>query len=713
MKIDIHAHTKKIKTGDSTYRNIDVTKFTQIIKSTDVKIIALTNHNHFDYEQFKQFSENTEEYCQIWPGVELDISEENRRGHLIVIVNPKNAKTLSEKMNGLMVNTSEEKFSISIENTIRIFDSLDAIYIAHYNVKKPDLMDEDINKITSQISKKNRVIKEATNSLSAGIYISHGHLSIYGSDVQNWDDYVTISKNLPDLRLPVESFEQFCLLLEKDEPTINTILDQKKHEQISITPFGKDETITLNVFNDINILFGSKGTGKTEILKAISRAYNEKGLKTKVYEASSEHLNDHFDIKGTKLEINLKDFGIHDCSKEISFIKKISEINITSISNYKNYFSEKTTNARAKKLKISDLSILDSNTPERKFTEIEKIRAKILEFDQFIYRDKELKKIIGEELITELVGINEKIMAKINSERETRFIESKSVKLFNSLITLFTSVISRKTGKPEKPTTTGFLAYSRNRINIERNINVIIENLNKDIPYHSIYVGNLGEKGELYCKTEIIIQKGDLSDGNFITYNNIKKNPQKDFSKAILQLQQKIYTDDFFERLADFLSNDGIESINNISDLILFYKYFSINEIQYTPSSGESSMLLLHKELREEKDIYLLDEPEKSLGNDYINDVIVPLLKNHAKMGKKIFIATHDANIAVRTLPYNSIYRKHNADNYATYIGNPFSNYLIHIDNHDDQIDWKEISMKTLEGGREAFGERGKIYGNL
>ena len=34
-------------------------------------------------------------------------------------------------------------------------------------------------------------------------------------------------KTLPDLRLPVESFEQFCFLLEKDAATIQTILDKK------------------------------------------------------------------------------------------------------------------------------------------------------------------------------------------------------------------------------------------------------------------------------------------------------------------------------------------------------------------------------------------------------------------------------------------------------------------------------------------------------
>ena len=82
---------------------------------------------------------------------------------------------------------------------------------------------------------------------------------------------------------------------------------------------------------------------------------------------------------------------------------------------------------------------------------------------------------------------------------------------------------------------------------------------------------------------------------------------------------------------------------------------------------------MLQKELEADKDVYILDEPERSLGNEYISDVIVPLIKERARAGKKIFISTHDANIAVRTLPYNSIYRCHEQLGYRTYVGNPFS----------------------------------------
>ena len=62
-------------------------------------------------------------------------------------------------------------------------------------------------------------------------------------------------------------------------------------------------------------------------------------------------------------------------------------------------------------------------------------------------------------------------------------------------------------------------------------------------------------------------------------------------------------------------------------------------------------MVMLQKELGADKERIFLDEPERSLGNEYINDVIVPLIKERARAGKKVFISTHDANIAVRTLP--------------------------------------------------------------
>src|SRR6056297_489552 len=96
MKIDIHTHTKKVKQGDSEDRDIDVKRFEEIIKETDVKILAITNHNHFDHNQYIEFKKISEGICQIWPGVEFDILEDGRRAHLIVIANPQNSERFSD-----------------------------------------------------------------------------------------------------------------------------------------------------------------------------------------------------------------------------------------------------------------------------------------------------------------------------------------------------------------------------------------------------------------------------------------------------------------------------------------------------------------------------------------------------------------------------------------------------------------------------------------
>lgn len=712
MKIDIHVHTKKVKSGDAETRNIDVGQFNEIIRSTDVSILAITNHNHFDLVQYETIASSVEDVCQIWPGIELDIFENNKRAHLLVIANPKNAKIFYSRCEKILADAKPDTFTISLRETVEAFDDLDCIYIAHYFIKKPNLGDLEIQLLTTLVSNPKRILKEATNSISAGIYISHGHNSIYGSDIQDWSKYINEAPNLPELRLPVDSFEQFCLLLEKDEATINTILSKKDRELIIVSPFNAAEPIELEIFNDINILFGSKGTGKTEILESLSKYFNSKGHKTNVYKSNDLHLDDIFDLKGHNFNIDVSNLGVEECVDEIEFIKNVTEDEVVSLTKYKQHYSIVETNKISQKLKIKNIVKLDEENPKRRVSEIEKILIKVKNFNSYLQDNQKLSEYIDPQLIEELSNILERILDQLITEMDSKFLDSKSVKLLNQIVEIFNNEIAKKTGIPPKPTSTGFADYARNRINIEIATLKISECLNKKLEPIVEYAGNLGLKGDLFCKTSLIIQNGNFIDGSYFTVKKINKTPQKEFGKVLKSIMKHIYSVELFEKIAALNQIENIELIKSVSDLLQFKRYFSLNEIQYHPSNGESSMILLHKELKEDKAIYLIDEPEKSLGNDYINDVIVPLLKEKAILGKKVIIATHDANIAVRTLPYNSIYRLHENGSYYTMTGNPFYNTLKCIYGTRENLDWKEISMRTLEGGKAAFGERGKIYGN-
>lgn len=713
MKIDIHTHTKKCKSGDAHTRAITPEKFCETILATEVRIIAITNHNVFDLNQFEEIKTRLGEDAQVWPGIELDVCSGASRGHLLVIVSPTLARPFSTAVEKLTKNSSPDTFIIEIEDVLKTFDVFNPLYVAHYKTKRPNLSDEVLETLVTHTKRPECVIKEVTNSISAGIYISHGHSSIYGSDIHDWAKYEEISRDLPDLRLPVDSFEHFCLLLKKDPTTINTALNRKTSEDLVLCPFEDASILSIKAFNDINVIFGPKGTGKSCILKAIAKYYSDNGTDARVYESASDRLDEIFDAKGRDLTINLNTYDINYCTDEIEALRRANEVAVTSIDKYVSYFNVTNTNKSAKKILIKDIDPEEESSVKREFSESNLAAKTTATFLEFLAQNPSVKKELNEEELADVTRILSELLERLNKRKWNGFLDWKVISLLNSAIEVFRREIERKTGTPAKPTTTGFLNYAMNRVMVEVKAAEIVKSVDANILTQAELVGSLGSnKGDLQFLTELKFQNGSISDGSLVSLTGVKKVAQKKFVNCVRNIYKCVYKDNLFQHIAELNAIEDVDAIKSVYELLLFNRYFALEGLPYSPSSGESAMVMLQKELSADKEVYILDEPERSLGNEYISDVIVPLIKERARAGKKIFISTHDANIAVRTLPYSSIYRCHDQTGYKTYIGNPFINNLANLDNVHDRFDWKKISMKTLEGGEEAFGERGKIYGN-
>jgi predicted ATPase len=713
MKIDIHTHTKQCKSGDAPTREICPADFCETILSTEVRIIAITNHNVFDLDQFEEIETRLGKDAQVWPGIELDVLDGGSRGHLLVIVSPRSAREFSAAVEELTMDSDPDRFTATIEEVLETFDAFNPLYVAHYKQKKPNLSDEVLTMLETKTRNPGCVIKEVTNSISAGIYISHGHSSIYGSDIHDWVKYEELSHDLPDLRLPVDSFEHFCLLLKKDPTTINTALDRKTSEDLVLLPFDDGSTLKIKAFNDINVVFGPKGTGKSCILRAIAKHYSENGIDARVYESASDRLDEIFDIRGRNLTINLNTHGINYCLDEIKALRGAGEVAVTGLGKYVVYFEAKNTNRNAKKIMLKDIEPEEETSAQREFAAFNEAVGTTAEFLEFLSKNPSVKKELDEEELTEVARILSELLERLRKRKWTSFSGWKEICFLNSAIKAFRREVERKTGTPAKPTTTGFRDYAINRIKIEVNAAKIVKSVDTEIPMQTDLVGSLGSnKGDLQFLTEFKFQSGVITDGALSSLKEVKKVPQKKFVNCVRKIHKHAYADDLFQHISELNGIEDGEGINTVYELLLFKRYFALDGHPYSPSSGESSMVMLQKELGTDKEVYILDEPERSLGNEYINDVIVPLIKERARAGKKVFISTHDANIAVRTLPYSSVYRCHGQAGYSTYIGNPFTNNLVNPDDVSDQLDWKKVSMRTLEGGEEAFGERGKIYGN-
>ena len=73
------------------------------------------------------------------------------------------------------------------------------------------------------LTDKTRLFTETSDYRSLGVFSNFDYSMMIGSDVQDWNVYET--STFADIRLPIQTFEQFCLLAKKDSQVINTLLN--------------------------------------------------------------------------------------------------------------------------------------------------------------------------------------------------------------------------------------------------------------------------------------------------------------------------------------------------------------------------------------------------------------------------------------------------------------------------------------------------------
>ena len=170
--------------------------------------------------------------------------------------------------------------------------------------------------------------------------------------------------------------------------------------------------------------------------------------------------------------------------------------------------------------------------------------------------------------------------------------------MLNTAIKTFRKEVARETGSSEQPTTTGFRDYAANRIKIAVSVRAIAKSLNSDIPAEEEIVGDLGlAKGQLKFVTQYLFQTGKVTDGGMSCLGRAKKGVQKKFANAIDQVLHHVFQDDLFHKIADLNGLDDVDEVKSVYEMLLFKRYFTLDGLPYAPSSGESSMVMLQKEL--------------------------------------------------------------------------------------------------------------------
>lgn len=705
MRIDLHCHTKKVKTGDAYTRNVTKDKFFQKVIEAEVKIIAITNHNQFDYLQYKEFKDVTEGYCDIWPGVELDIIGKAdqkgncKRGHLIVIANPKNVELFNTQVQELVNDEDVNTFQIGVKKVYETLGKCDCIYIPHFH-KEPKLSDEDIQELGELLPDSSRLFKETSDYRSLGVFSNFDYSVIIGSDVQDWDKY-EISK-FADIRLPVQTFEQFCLLAKKDVQIIDTLLNQKRKKEIPVSPY-KKVNFKLPFYEDINIIFGQKGTGKTEILESLKKYYIENGIAMESYKGNEKDSDFSKMLKVNDIIATPDKLQLDSMRQQFIDIYNWKEELPTSFEKYISWMETKDNNKNKGRMKITECVHIEEGVRDRK---LESDYKYLKEFTESTFEKIDIEKYLDERERTILMLLLEKLCKNINDAKMQKWNSDKSIKLTNWSIDKIKAIADKCSDTISKPSSVGFYDFAMGRFKLFENVEEICSTFSVEDKVEKEYLGNLEEKGDIYIQTRYRMLTKESRTDEFKQGITVLRN-----CKLVIDgIKKAALAENISEEVSKFQEfyDDGIKDIGTF---IGVSKETALENGEiYRPSNGERGILLMQKLLDSERDAYILDEPELGMGNSYITSNILPKLTDLAKRRKTVIIATHNANIAVGTLPYISILRTHENGVYKTYIGNPFYDELRNINDETDTKNWTQESMHTFEGGKNAFYDRKDIY---
>lgn len=199
---------------------------------------------------------------------------------------------------------------------------------------------------------------------------------------------------------------------------------------------------------------------------------------------------------------------------------------------------------------------------------------------------------------------------------------------------------------------------------------------------------------------EIISEMGKLLD-------LINKGKAK-ISELMNKFDKEILSEYESTEINNLLTNNGYFVFLNFEVKTMIDK--NIRDL----SQGEKKEFTLYDFFNSEKDNLLIDEIDSSLDSSFISNKLSKIM-NNLRGKKTIFFATHNANLAINTIPINWILRDQSINGkskkeYKTFYGNLYDDVLWEIKNEDNKLVLSEQAVEILEGGKESFKRRNKIW---
>jgi len=668
-KVDFHIHT--VSTIWDPSFQFDMPKLKHYVETSKLDAIAITNHNCFDIEQFKEIQSTLN--ILILPGIELSIEN----SHIIFIADEKQIIVFDElckELAKLFLNGCQ---NISFEQLTKSnMDFSKYLIIPHYR-KGPEISSELLNKL------RDHIFAGEVNSPKkwySCIKDPSSLTPLFFSDFRP-----TVTADILPAKSTYINCEQLTI------PKLRHILKDKT--KVKLTIEGKDEMF--QVLNDgtcassgLNVILGKRSSGKTHTLDAINDTYKEKGIKyIKQFDLIKKNSDDIFEEIINREHSDITDEYLIELKKIVESISKKDKSNMvveteSYIRSLKDFASNSEKSDIFSKTKIFNEELLDRID----FSELEEL------IKSFIYIDN-----------------NEKYKTEINT-----YIDF--TKLPNLMVHLIKQFRKLKLRSQFVLETNILIKSIKADLGKKSSLNPI-EDMDLKQIYTDIYaIKRFNELITVGGKSRELTKKS-LYTFSLISSISLIKTATELNSIVKIKSTANIIRDckTPYELMMTLIKNKDLIGldISNLYKSFWNIKYEILNSSGKTLSGGEKAEYNLLAELHDsfKYDIVLIDELESSFDNIFINQNILVLIKDMSKKST-VFISTHNNSIGVLLEPECLIYTE-------KVMGEPNTEYYVYtgelLSDELKTIGGKTIKnyatlVDTMEAGEIAYDKRRQIY---
>ena len=667
-KIDLHIHTSPtVSDGDFKF---SIDEFKRYVGEASLDAVAITNHNCFDSEQYAQIADSLD--AKVFPGIEVNLD----KGHVLVIAEPAMVEGFTEMCGKVTAEISTPKDRINFDKFEEIFGDLNAFLIVPHYDKKPaipgdvlELLDPYV--VAGEVDSEKKFVRAMRDNEKL--------TPVLFSDAR-------IRTGLG--RLPTRQTYVDC-----GDLTIAT-LKECLRDKSKVALSAEDGNQLFQLFDDgqklstgLNILLGERSSGKTYTLDRIAEEYqNVKYIEQfSLVQTDEEAYTRSFDEHVQKRRSSHADnylSGLKDVLDDIMDVDL--SVNDRAVGDYVESLLKSAQEADRRD-SYSNTALFDE--VEFPIQSRETLNALIKSVRQVV-ENIEFKEIIEKHVD---LGAMRLLACELIELLWNQTLEAKKMQFVNQIVGDIKAGLQVRTSATHVEDVDLYtVALDQRRVN--RFVEIV----------QSMRAEGVVSREDVQGFSIEVRKEPFTGAGQIKSASGVKTAFRNAFEK---------YPEPY-EYLQQLLSNESL-SRTELYKLFVRITYRILNRDGFEVSGGERSEFRLLQEIKDSQvfDLLLIDEPESSFDNVFLNGNVNRLIKEISGT-MPVVVVTHNSTVGASIgADYLLIARKVRDGSNVThklYSGHPTDRKLFAPDG--SEIDNLENMLNSLEAGRDAYEKRKDTY---